>query len=143
MNRKSILSIGGGIVLASGLVILLVLMTAPAVSQFSLSAQKGAAIFIFFFSLFVVAPLIARRLRNLEDIRKILGWTLIGTGAEFILFPAALVFLILTFPSWGTIVIWGAILAYAAVFGIPAGIISVAAGVYLIKRKIPSALRKN
>ncbi len=132
ISKKSIISMGCGITLASGLIIILVLITAPFVSNFSLLLKKSTTLFIFFFLYLVIAPLISRRLNRFES-KKILGWAFVGIGAESIMLPAALVFLILAVPSDALFL--GVVLAYSVVLGIPAGLISAAIGIFLIKSK--------
>lgn len=126
---------GCGIVLACGLIIILVLITAPFTSRFPLSIQKNIPYLIFIFSLLVFVPIVSRRLNMLGDITRILGWTFVGIGAEFITFPVPLLFLVLKFPSVDAIFIGGMILTYSVVFGIPAGLISITIGIWLIRKK--------
>lgn len=123
---------GCGITLASGLVIILVLITAPFVSNYSLLLKKSTALFIFIFLYLVVAPLISRRLNRFE-VKELLGWAFVGIGAESIMLPAALVFLMLASPSDALFL--GVVLAYSVVLGIPAGLISAAIGIFLIRSK--------
>ncbi len=132
ISKKSIISMGCGITLASGLIIILVLITAPFVSDLSFFLRKGISLFIFFFLYLVVAPLISRRLNRFGS-KKMLGWTFVGIGAEAIMLPAALVFLMLAVPSDAVFLV--VVLAYSVVLGIPAGLISAAIGIYLIRSK--------
>lgn len=135
ITRSSILSMGCGIVLACGLVIILVLITAPLASQLSSSIQKVIPYFIFIFSLLVTAPLIARKLNKLDGIKKIFGWTFIGIGTEFVIFPVSLLFVIKLVGSLGALMVTAVIFTYSVVFGIPAGLISITIGIWLIKKK--------
>ncbi len=80
-------------VLSTGLIVILVLITMFLPSLFPPSIQNSVPLLIFIFSLLVVAPLIARRLYRLNDIKGILAWTFMGIGAEFIVFPVPLLFL--------------------------------------------------
>lgn len=132
ISKKSIISTGCGVTLASGLIVIMVLITAPFVSDFSFFFRKGISLFIFFFLYLVVAPLISRRLNRFES-KKMLGWAFVGIGAEAIMLPAALVFLMLAVPSDALFL--GVALAYSVVLGIPAGLLSAAMGIFLIKSK--------
>ncbi len=135
INKKSILSTGSAVVLASGLIIILVLLTVPLASGFSLQVQRGISLFIFFFSLLVVAPLVSQRLNRLPDIKKILGWTFIGLAAEFLIFPVTMLFLVLSSPSIVALLLGGMAFAISVVFGIPASLISFIMGISLIKNR--------
>ena len=134
LTRKSILSTGCAIVLASGLYILLVLLTSLAASYFSPVIQKYVLIFIFAFLFFLAAPLIFRRFNRLPDIKKVLGWTFIGLGAEFILFPFMLLIYILNLSSVIGIILGVSILTMSFIFALPAGLISIIIGISLVKR---------
>lgn len=135
LTRKSILCAGCGVVLTSGLIILLVLLTALPVSYFSISVQKLTLILIFIFSLIIAMPLIIRKLNRFQDDKKILGWTFIGLGMEFILFPFMLVFFIFNFSSVVGIIIGGSIMLLSLIFGLTAGLLSIVMGISLVKRK--------
>lgn len=133
-KRKSILCAGCAVVLASGLSILLILLTAPQVSYFSIPVQKIILISILILSILSI-PLIWGKLKRLPDETKVLGWTFIVLGAEFILFPLMLFIYIMNFSSVIGLIIGGPILALSFIFGLPAGLISIVAGITLIKRK--------
>lgn len=133
-KRKSILCAGCAVVLASGLSILLILLTAPQVSYFSIPVQKIILVSILILSILSI-PLIWGKLKRLPDETKVLGWTFIVLGAEFILFPLMLFIYIMNFSSVIGLIIGGPILALSFIFGLPAGLISIVAGITLIKRK--------
>ncbi len=135
ISRKTIISSACGVVLTTGLIIVLVLITGAFISYFPLSIQKNIPSFIFIFSLLAVAPLIARRLNRLDDMKKILGWTFIGTGAEFIAFPVSLLFVIKSMSSLGVLLVTAMTITYLFIFGIPAGLISITIGIFLIKHR--------
>ena len=135
IDKKSIISYACGFVLAMGLVVILVIATLPLASHFSLGIQRSYSLFIFIFSLFVVVPLVSRRLNRLPDIKKILGWTFIGLGAEFLIFPVTILFLVLSSPSIVALLLGGMAFAFSVVFGIPASLISFIMGISLIKSK--------
>lgn len=80
-------------------------------------------------------PLIIRKLNRLSDDKKILGWTFIGLGMEFILFPFMLVFFIFNFSSVVGIIIGGSIMMLSLIFGLTAGLLSIVMGISLVKRK--------
>lgn len=133
INRKSIISYACGFVLAMGLVVILVIMSMPIVSHFSPGIQRGASLFIFIFSLLVVAPLVSRRLYGLPGIRKMFGWTFIGTGAEFLVFPLSLLFVIKSASSIGGVIVLTTLFVSSLVIGLFAGFTSIAIGVLLIR----------
>ncbi len=135
INKKSIISYACGFVLAMGLVVILVIATVPMASHFSLGIQRGYSLFIFFFCLLAVVPLVSRRLTRLPDIKKILGWTFIGLGAEFLIFPVTILFLVLSSPSIVALLLGGMTFTLSVVFGIPASLISFIMGISLIKSK--------
>ncbi|VVB96904.1 Uncharacterised protein [uncultured archaeon] len=135
INKKSLISAACSFVLAMGIVVILVIATLPMVSHFSLGIQRNYSLFIFFFSLLVVAPLVSQRLNRLPDIKKILGWTFIGLGAEFLIFPVTILFLILSSPSIVALLLGGMTFALSVVFGIPASLISFIMGISLVKSK--------
>jgi len=134
LKRKSILCAGCAVVLASGLSILLILLTAPQVSYFSISVQKIILVSILILSLLSI-PLLSGKLNPLPDETKVLGWTFIGLGAEFILFPLMLFIFLMNFSSVIGLIIGGSILTLSFIFGLPAGLISIVMGLTLIKRK--------
>lgn len=131
--RRSIISVACGFVLAMGLVVILVIMTMPLLSHFSLGIQRGASLFIFMFSLLVVAPLVSRKLYRIDGTKKILGWTFIGTGAEFLVFPLSLMFVVKSTSSLGGILVMTTLFAVSLVIGLLAGATSIAVGVMLIR----------
>lgn len=133
ITRKSIISYACGFVLAMGLVVILVIMSVPFVSHFSPGFQRGASLFIFIFSLLVVAPLVSRKLYGLPGIRKIFGWTFIGTGIEFLVFPFSLLFVVKSASSIGGVIVLTTLFVSSLVIGLFAGLTSIAIGVLLIK----------
>lgn len=135
INRISIISSACGFVLAMGLVVILVLLTALLLSFFYLSVQKSVPLFILIISILIVAPVISRRLNHLADINKILGWTFIGIGVEFLIFPVMMLFLVLNSSSIVALLLGGMTFALSVVFGIPASLISFIMGFSLIKSK--------
>ena len=106
LKRKSILCAGCAVVLASGLSILLILLTAPQVSYFSFPIQKIILVSILILSLISI-PLLSGKLNRLPDETKVLGWTFVGLGAEFILFPLMLFIFIMNFSSVIGLIIGG------------------------------------
>jgi len=134
LKRKSILCAGCAVVLASGLSILLILLTAPQVSYFSIPVQKIILVSILILSLISI-PLIQGKLKRLPDETKVLGWTFMVLGAEFILFPLMLFIFVMNFSSVIGLIIGGSILMLSFIFGLPAGLISIVMGITLIKRK--------
>jgi hypothetical protein len=133
-KRKHLLCAGCAIVLASGLCILLILLTAPQASYFSIPVQKIILISILILSLISI-PLVRGKLNLLPDETKVLGWTFMGVGAEFILFPLMLFIFIMNFSSVIGLIIGGSILTLSFIFGLPAGLLSIVMGITLIKRK--------
>lgn len=136
LSRKSILSGGCAIVLTSGLSILLVLLAALPMSYFPASIQKLILISIFAFLSIVALPLISIKLHQLPDEKKLLGWTFIGVGVEFLSFPFMVLIFILNFSSIVSIVIGGSIMILSLIFGLFAGLISIIMGISLVKKKI-------
>ncbi|MCX9083391.1 MAG: hypothetical protein OIN87_01170 [Candidatus Methanoperedens sp.] len=134
LKQKTILSAGCAVVLASGLCILLIMLTSPQVSYFSISAQMKILIIILILSLLSI-PLITGNLDRLPDISKVLGWTFIGLGSEFILFPIIFLIFIMNFSSVIGLVFGMSVLTLSFIFGLPAGLISIVMGITLIKRK--------
>jgi len=131
-KRKSILSAGCAVVLASGLSILLILMTAPQISYFSISLQKIILVSFIFLSLLSI-PLLFGKLNHFPDEKKVLGWTFMALGAEFLLFPFMLFIFLMNFSSVIGLTIAGSILTLSFIFGFPAGLISIVMGITLIK----------
>jgi len=134
LKRKSILCAGCAVVMASGLSILFILLTAPQVSYFSISVQKIILVSILLLSLLSI-PLFIGKLNRLPDETKVLGWTFIGLGAELIIFPLMLFIFVMNFSSVIGLIVGGSILALSFIFGLPAGLISIVLGITLIKRK--------
>ena len=135
ITRSSLIPAACGFALTMGLVVILVVVTGTLASFFSPSIQKNIPSFIFIFSLLVIVPLLSRRLSRLDGMRKMLGWTFIGLGAEFMAFPLSLMFLIKSAPSLGILLVLTAVFAYSLVFGVLAGVISIAIGILLIRKK--------
>ena len=141
LTRKSILTAGCAVVLTSGLIILLVLLTAFPMSYFSIPVQKFILILVFIFPLIVAMPLIIRKLNRIPDEKKILGWTFMGLGAEFILFPFMLLIYIFNFSSVFSIIIGGTIIMFSLIFGLSAGLISIVTGISLVNKKENVSIR--
>ncbi|VVB53501.1 Uncharacterised protein [uncultured archaeon] len=80
-------------------------------------------------------PFIFNKLKRLPDEKKILGWTFMGLGAEFVLFPFMLLIYIFNFSSVFSIIIGGTIIMLSLIFGLSAGLISIVTGISLINRK--------
>ncbi len=133
INRKSIISYACGFVFTMGLIVILVIMTAPFTFHFSLSIQRSIPYFIFIFSLLTVVPLVSRRLNRLDGFKKILGWTFIGTGAEFLVFPLSLLFVIKSASSPSEFFVMTTLFVLSLVIGLLAGFTSIAIGIMLIK----------
>lgn len=135
LTRKTLLSCGCALVLAFGLFILLVLLTALPISYFSILFQKLIFILIFVFSLIIAVPIILRKLNPLPNEKQILGWTFIGLGVEFILFPFMLLIYIFNFSSAISLIIGVSIVMLSLIFGLSAGLMSIVMGISLVKRK--------
>jgi len=135
LTRKTLLSGGCTLVLAFGLIILLVLLTALPISFFSIMVQKLILILIFAFSLIIAVPVILRKLNRLPNEKQILGWTFIGLGAEFIIFPFMLLVYIINFSSAISMIIGASIMMLSLIFGLSAGLMSIVMGISLVKRK--------
>ena len=135
LTRKTLLSGGCTLVLAFGLIILLVLLTALPISFFSFMVQKLILILIFAFSLIIAVPVILRKLNRLPNEKQILGWTFIGLGAEFIIFPFMLLVYIINFSSAISMIIGASIMMLSLIFGLSAGLMSIVMGISLVKRK--------
>ncbi|PWB51901.1 MAG: hypothetical protein C3F06_09570 [Candidatus Methanoperedenaceae archaeon] len=134
LKRKTLLSVGCALVLALGLIILLVLLTALPISYFSIMVQKFILILIFIFSLITV-PVILRKLNRLPNEKQILGWTFIGLGVEFMIFPFMLLIYIFNFSSAISMIIGVSIVMLSLIFGLSAGLMSIVMGISLVKRK--------
>ncbi|MCX9080660.1 MAG: hypothetical protein OIN83_00510 [Candidatus Methanoperedens sp.] len=135
LARKTLLSGGCALVLAFGLIILLVLLTALPLSYFSIMVQKLIMILIFVFSIIILVPVILRKLDRLPNEKQILGWTFIGLGAEFIIFPFMLLIYIFNFSSAISMIIGVSLVMLSLIFGLSAGLMSIVMGISLIKRK--------
>ena len=135
LTRKTLLSCGCALVLASGLIILLVLLTALPISYFSIFIQKLILILIFVFSIIIAVPVIFRKLDRLPNEKQILGWTFIGLGTEFIIFPFMLLIYIINFSSAIRMIIGASIMMLSLIFGLSAGLMSIVMGISLVKRK--------
>ena len=135
ITRKSIISAGCSIVLSCGLIILLVLMTSGLMAFLSSGDQKNFLFSIIALSFLIVMPLMFGRMKRFPDVKKVLGWTFIGLGAEFILFPFMLLIFILNLPPVAGIILGVSILTMSFIFALPAGLISIVIGISLVKRK--------
>lgn len=135
ISRQSLLSAGCGIVLASGLVVILVLATAPLISNLSLSIQRNISYIIFIFSFLAVAPLVSQRLKRLGSVKKILGWSFIGIGAEFLALPFSLLLSIKSVSSLAAVLVITTLFVSSLVFGLSAGLISIIIGILLIRSR--------
>jgi hypothetical protein len=134
-TRKTLLSGGCALVLAFGLIILLVLLTALPISYFSIFVQKLVLVLIFIFSIIIAVPIILQKLNRLPDEKQILGWTFIGLGAEFIIFPFMLLIYIINFSSAISMIIGASIVMLSLIFGLSAGLMSIVMGITMVKRK--------
>jgi len=130
LTKKTITAIASSFALTMGIVIILVLLT-----MFLPLQQIADPYIIFLLSLIFIFPLLCARLNRLDAQKKILGWTFIGLGVQLLVLPLPLVFIILKFPSTAGFLFGGIILTGSAVFGIPAGLLTIAAGVFLVKRR--------
>ena len=128
ISKKTITAIACGFSLTMGIVIILVLLTV------FLPFQADPYI-IFLLSLIVVFPLICSRLNQLDGQNKIIGWTFMGLGAQLLVLPFPLLLIILKFQSSSGLVFGGIILTGSLVFGMPAGLLAVVKGVFLVKRR--------
>ena len=135
LTRKSLISTGCGIVLTTGLIVILILLTGPFVPYFPWEIQTSIPSFIFISLIVVVTPILARNLNRQDDLEKILGWTFIGLGIEFIAFPLSLFFIIQSAASIGLLMVTVMLVTYSVVFGIPAGLMSIGLGIFLIKKR--------
>lgn len=135
LKRKTLLSVGCALVLAFGLIILLVLLTALPISYFSIMVQKLILILIFIFSLIIAVPVILRKLNRLPNEKQVLGWTFIGLGVEFMIFPFMLLIYIFNFSSAMSMIIGVSIVMLSLIFGLSAGLMSIVMGISLVKRK--------
>jgi len=135
INRKLLISSACGFVMAMGLVVIMVIATAPLVSLLPASIQRNVAFLIFFFSLLVFVPLVSRKLYRMDSIKKILGWTFIGTGAEFLVFPFSLLFIVKSASSLSVVLVMTTLFVSSLIIGLLAGFISIAIGIMLLKTR--------
>ncbi len=128
LTKKIITVIACGFSLTMGTVIILVILT------MLLPFQIDPYI-LFLLSIIVVFPLICSRLNRLDGQNKILGWTFMGLGAQLLVLPLPLLLIIFKSASPSGLLFGGIILTGSLVFGVPAGLFAVAAGVFLLKRR--------
>lgn len=128
ITKKTITAIACGFSLTMGIVIILVILTV-------LLPFQADPYIIFLFSLIVVFPFIGSRLNRLDGQNKILGWSFMGLGAQLLVLPLSLLLIILKFQSPSGLIFGWIILTGSLVFGVPAGLLAVAAGVFLVKRR--------
>ena len=133
ITKKTITAIACGFSLTMGIVIILVILT------MLLPFQIDPYI-IFLLALIIAFPFIGSRLNRLDGQNKILGWSFMGLGAQMLVLPLPLLLIILKFQSPSGLLFGGIILTGSLVFGVPAGFLALAAGVFLVKR---SQLRIN
>ena len=131
--KKTIIASACGLALTMGAVILLVLISMlPQVPEL---AKIMHPYVILTFSLLIVFPFISIRLGRLESQNKVIGWTLIGLGTQLFVIPIHLLFIILgSPPTTSGLLFGGMILTGSMIFGVPAGMLTAAAGSYLLKR---------
>ena len=128
ITKKTITAIACGFSLTMGIVIILVILT-------MLLPFQADPYIIFLLSLIILFPLIGSRLNRLDGQSKILGWSFMGLGAQLLVLPLPLLLIILKFQSPSGLLFGGIILTGSLVFGVPAGFLAMAAGVFLIKRR--------
>lgn len=128
ITKKTITAIACGFSLTMGTVIILVILT------MLLPFQIDPYI-LFLLSIIIVFPLIGSRLNRLDGQNKILGWSFMGLGAQLVILPLPLLLIILKFQSPSGLLFGGIILTGSLVFGVPAGLLAVASGVFLVKRR--------
>ena len=133
LEKKTVVALAGGFSLTMGLVIILVLSSM--IIPFPLLQQIMDPYVILIFALLAVFPLIWRRLNRCDRQNTIIGWTLIGLGTQLLVLPLPLLLLIFNLRQDSGILFGGIILAGSVVFGMPAGLLCAAAGVYLVKRR--------
>jgi len=97
--------------------------------------QKLILILIFVFSIIIAVPVILRKLNRLLNEKQIIGWTFLGLGAEFIIFPFMLLIYIFNFSSAISIIIGVSVVMLSLIFGLSAGLMSIVMGISLVKRK--------
>lgn len=135
VSRNSIISAACGFVLSMGAVIILVLVTGRFALFLPPAVQGNLPLLIFIFSLLVILPLVYLRLRRLDGTSRIMGWTLVGIGAEFLAFPVSLLFVIKSASSPAALLLSVVILTFSVIFGAVAGLVCTAIGIFLIKRR--------
>lgn len=135
ITRKSLISAGCGLVLTTGLIVILLIISDAFMQYFPVSIQNRMPFLIFILPILGVTPILTKKLNRLADIEKILGWTFIGLGAVFIAFPISLFFIIYSAASAGVLIFTVMILTYSLVFGIPAGLISIVMGIFLLRQR--------
>lgn len=128
ISKKTITAGACGFALTMGIVIILVIFT------MFLPFQVDPHL-VFLLSLIVVFPLIWSRFNRLDRQKNIFGWTFIGLGAQLLVLPLPLMIIIFKFPSTTGFLFGGIILAGSLVLGVPAGLLTAAAGMFLIKRR--------
>jgi len=128
ITKKTITAIACGFSLTMGIVIILVILT-------MLLPFQADPYIIFLLSLIIVFPFIGSRLNRLDGQNKILGWTFMGLGAQLLFLPFPLLLIIFRLHSPSGLLFGGIILTGSLVFGVPAGLLAVAAGVFLVKRR--------
>ncbi len=128
ITKRTITAIACGFSLTMGAVIILVILT-------MLLPFQTDPYFIFLLSLIIVFPLIGSRLNRLDGQYKILGWSFMGLGAQMLVLPLPLLLIILKFQTPSGLLFGGLILTGSLVFGVPAGLLAVASGVFLVKRR--------
>lgn len=133
-SRNSIISAACGFVLSMGAVVILVLISGPFAPLLPPSVQVYIPFSAFIVALFVIMPPVVQRLNKLDGIHRITGWTLIGIGAEFLVFPISLLFDIISAPSPGAALL-PVVIAFSVVLGATAGLTCILVGMLVIKRR--------
>lgn len=128
ITKKSLTATACSFALTMGCVIILILLTM--ILPFLEMADPYIVLLL---SLLVVFPLIRARLEGLDFHDQILGWTFVGLGAQLLVLPLPLSFIILKNLSTFGLLFGGMVLAGSAVFGVPAGLLAVASGMFLLK----------
>ena len=128
LTKKMITAIACGFSLTMGIVIIFVILT-------MLLPFQADPYIIFLISIIIVFPLIGSRLNRLDGQNRILGWSFMGLGAQLLVFPLPLLLIILKYNSPSGLLFGGIILTGSVVFGVPAGLLAMAAGVFLVKRR--------
>jgi len=128
ITKKTITAVACGLSLTMGIVIILVILT-------MLLPFQADPYIIFLLSLIIVFPFIGSRLNRLDGQNKIIGWSFMGVGAQLLVLPLPLLLIIFKLDSPSDLLFGGIILTGSLVFGVPAGLLAVAAGVFLVKRR--------